>query len=58
MTINLLTEHHLKFLSLKGGYIGSLESTFVKIPHCWKFHVAAHIYWAVVHKNIQHHGMC
>ena len=34
----LLTEHHLEFLSLKGGCTGSSESTLVKIPHCWKSH--------------------
>ena len=27
----LLIEHHLEFLSLKGGCIGSSESTFVKL---------------------------
>ena len=43
MNIKLLTENHLEFLSLKGGCIGSSESTLVKMPHCWKSHVAAHI---------------
>ena len=43
MTFRLLTEHHLEFLSLKGGYTGSSESTLVKIPHCWKSHVTEHI---------------
>ena len=42
MTVKLLTEHHLEFLSLKGGCTGSSESTLVKMPHCWKSHVAAH----------------
>ena len=42
MTVKLLTEHHLEFLSLKVGCIGSSESTHVKISHCWKSHVAAH----------------
>ena len=37
----LLTEHHLEFLSLKGGCTGSSESTLVKMTHCWKSHVAA-----------------
>ena len=37
----LLTEHHLEFISLKGGCTGSSESTFVKMPHCWKSHVMA-----------------
>ena len=27
MTVKLLTEHHLEFLSLKGGCTGSSEST-------------------------------
>ena len=44
MTVKLLTEHHLEFLSLQGGCTVSSESTLVKIPHCWKSHVAAHIY--------------
>ena len=40
MIVMLLTEHHLEFLSLKGGCRGSSESTHVKMPHCWKSHVA------------------
>ena len=36
MTVELLTEHHLEFLSSKGGCTGSSESTLVKMPHCWK----------------------
>ena len=28
--------------TLKGGCTGSPESTHVKMPHCWKAHVAAH----------------
>ena len=40
---NLLTEHDLEFLSLKGGFTGLSESTLVKQPHCWKSHVTAHI---------------
>ena len=43
MTVKLLTEHHLVFLSLKGGCTGSSESTLVKLPHCWKSHAAAQI---------------
>ena len=43
MSVKLLTEHHLEFLSLKGGCTVSSESTLVKIPHCWKSHVAAQI---------------
>ena len=39
LSVKLLTEHHLEFLSLKICYIGSSECTLVKIPHCWKSHV-------------------
>ena len=42
MIVKLLIEHHLQFLSLKGGCRGSSESTLVKMPHCWKSHVVAH----------------
>ena len=43
MTVKVLTEHHLEFLSLKGGCTGLYESTLVKMPHCWESHAAAHI---------------
>ena len=43
-TLKLLTEHHLEFLSLKRGCTGWPESTLVKMPQCWKSHVAAHIF--------------
>ena len=43
MIIKLLTEHHLEFLSLKGGCRGLSESTLVKMSNCWKSHAAAHI---------------
>ena len=43
MIVKLLTEHHLEFLSLKGGCTGSSESTLVKMPHCWKSHVVAYL---------------
>ena len=45
MAINLLNEQHLDFLSLKGGCTGSSKSTLVKLPHCWKSHVAAQLYF-------------
>ena len=41
MTHRLLTEHHLEFLSLKGGCTGASESTLVKMSHCRKSHVMA-----------------
>ena len=37
MTVKLLTEQHSVFLSFKC----SSKSTLVKMPHCWKSHVAA-----------------
>ena len=43
MSVKLLTEHHLEFLSLKGGYTGSSESTLFKMLHCWKSRVAVHM---------------
>ena len=42
-SVNLLAEQHLEFLSLKGDCTDSFESTLVKMPHCWKSHVTAHI---------------
>ena len=47
MVVKLLIEHHLKFLSLKGGCTGSSESTHVKMPHCSKSNATAHmvIHW-------------
>ena len=44
MIVKLLTEHHLEFLSLKGGCVGSSKSTLVKMSNCWKSHAAAHYY--------------
>ena len=43
ISVKLLTEHLLEFLSLKRGCTGSYESTLVKMPHCWKSHVMAQI---------------
>ena len=61
MNIKLLTEYYLEFLSLKGGCIGSSESTFVKMPHCWKSHVTAH-FDQIVPKSISifdfRYGVC
>ena len=57
MIVELLTEHHLEFLRLKGGCTGSYESTLVKIPHCWKSHVTAHmvigeyVKWEVIERR-------
>ena len=48
MSVELLTEQYLEFLSLTGGCTGSSEYTHVKTAHCWKSHVAAHM---MVNKN-------
>ena len=45
MIVKLLTEHHIEFLSLRGGCRGSFESTLVKISNCWKSHTAAHLHF-------------
>ena len=42
MIVKLLTEHHLEFLSFKGGCRSSSESKHVKMSHCWKSHALAH----------------
>ena len=41
MSVKLLTEHHLEFLSLKGCCRGSSESTLVKMSNFWKSYAAA-----------------
>ena len=51
MSVKLLTEHHLEFLSLTGGNKGSSESTLVKMPHCWKSHVTAHMFFHTGNNN-------
>ena len=39
MSVKLLIELNLVFLSITGGCTGSSESTLVKMAHCWKPHV-------------------
>ena len=43
MSVKLLTEQHLEFLSLKGGCRGSSESTLVKMPHCFLYSGSKHM---------------
>ena len=43
ISVKLLTEHKLEFLSLKGGCYSSSESTLVKMPNCRKSHVTAQL---------------
>ena len=50
MIVKLLTEHHLEFLSLKGGCRGSSESTLLKMPHCWKSHAGAQVFLVYLNK--------
>ena len=60
MTVKLLTDQHLEFPSLKGGCTGLLEFTLVKMPHCWKSYVAAHIillFYIVIWFVIYHRGL-
>ena len=41
MSVKLLNEHHLEFLTLKRDCTGLSESTLVKMPHFLKSHVTA-----------------
>ena len=50
MTVKLLTEPHLKFLSIKGGCTGSPESIHVKMPRCWESQVVAQLLIETVHE--------
>ena len=43
MIVKHLTEHHMEFLSLRGGCRGLSKSTLVKMSNCWKSHAAAHL---------------
>ena len=52
MVVKLLNEHHLAFLSLKGGYRDSSESKHVKMPHCWKSHATAQFFYYVVSSKL------
>ena len=59
MTVKLLTEHDLELLSLKGGCTGSSESALVKMPHCWKSHVVAHLcFRRHFLSDFKQYGMC
>ena len=44
MIVKLLIKQCLELLSLKVGCTGLSEATLVKIPHCWKSRVTAHMY--------------
>ena len=53
MIVKLLTEHHLAFLSLKGGCTGSSESTLVKMSNCWKSRAGAQLLKMNTSTNLQ-----
>ena len=53
MTVKLLTEQNLEFLSLKGGCTGLSESTYVKMPHCRKSHVTSQIMLTLISQLLQ-----
>ena len=42
----MTVKHHLEFLSLIGGCIGSSKSTLVKMSHCWKSHAMTQMYFS------------
>ena len=52
MSVKLLTKHHLEFLSLNGGCIGSSESTLGKMPHCWKSHAVAQLFIIIIFSSL------
>ena len=54
MNFKLLTEQNLEFLSLKGRCIGSPESTLVKMLHCLKSSVMAHMLVGIWVKVVEH----
>ena len=62
MIVKLLTEHHMEFLSLKGGCRGSSESTYVKMSYCWKSYALAHISflysWSYQNNYVVHSELC
>ena len=47
MSVKQLNEHDLEWLGFKGGCTGSSESTLVKMPHFWKSHVTAHMFFKI-----------
>ena len=51
MSVKLLTEHLLAVLSLIGECTGSYKSTLVKMPHCRKSHVMAHMFCSVLYSG-------
>ena len=57
MSVKLLNEYYLEFLSLTKDCTGSSESTLVKMSRCWKSHVVAQYYYSNT-KSIFDNGYC
>ena len=55
MIVKLLTEHHLEFLSLTGGWRVPSESTLVKMSNFWKSHAAAHLFASLFRFLLKEH---
>ena len=47
MSVKLLTEHHLEFLSPNRGCTGLSESALGKMPHFWKSCLGSFVFGAV-----------
>ena len=43
ISVQLLTDYHLEFLSFTGGCACLSDSTLVKMPHCWKSRVVSRL---------------
>ena len=56
MIVKLLTEHHLEFISLKGGYRGLSKSTHAKMPHGWKSCLGSFIFLFFLDINCEMHS--
>ena len=54
MSVKLLIELNLEFLSLTGGCTGSSESILVKMAYCWKSHAAAQLLKKQQHTRKMH----
>ena len=54
ISVKLLTEHHLAFLSIEGGCTISPESTLVEKSHFWKSHVAAKFFGSKHNISLSH----
>ena len=54
MIVELLIEHHLEFLSLKGSCRGSSESIHFKMRHCWKSHATAQLLYMRAEPDTTH----